>query len=181
MLDVCYFDEMKRTKLIQIIHILHILQLCSPHPISAAIHDSPSVNIKRDDVCNVEMDRSKVHNPAVQLLKVSLQSQIKTNTQKVLTLTSTSARQFNIGIGSFLSLFYQDQLQNQKIPVSRLAARMLLCRQECRLQTYGAQYKHVTAEAPWFAVCNISRYVQNIFHQPEHSMLRIFAANQILN
>ena len=165
MLDVCYFDEMKRTKLIQIIHILHILQLCSPHPISAAIHDSPSVNIKRDDVCNVEMDRNKVHNPAVQLLKVSLQSQIKTNTQKVLTLTSTSARQFNIGIGSFLSLFYQDQLQNQKIPVSRLAARMLLCRQQWRLQTHGAQYKHVTAgggslvcSVQYFTLC--AEYIQ---------------------
>ena len=55
---------------------------------------------------STKIDRYKVHNPGVQLFKVSLQSQIKTNTQKVLTLTSTSARQFNIGIGSFLSLFY---------------------------------------------------------------------------
>ena len=122
-----------------------------------------------------------VHNPAVQLFKVSLQSQIKTNTQKVLTLTSTSARQFNIGIGSFLSLFYQEQLQNQKIPVSRLAARMLLCRQQWRLQTHGAQYKHVTV-AGGSLVCSVQYFTLCAEYIPStRRMLRIFSTLQIMN
>ena len=93
------------------------------------------------------MDRSKVHNPAVQLLKVSLQSQIKTNTQKVLTLTSTSARQFNIGIGSFYHYFIRTNFKIRKFqcPDSRLECCYVDRSGDCRHTVHSASMWRLTA------------------------------------
>ena len=73
------------------------------------------------------------------------------------------------------------KIRKFQCPDSRLECCYVDRSGDCRHTVHSTTSMWRRVEAPWFAVCNISRYVQNIFHQPEQSMLRIFAANQILN